>query len=85
MKLSIIFETDVFERAGHVKAAACTALAFLSCHPIGAQGEDCLVGPYRLQLLELGAFTSLLRAALAGVIDETSNLVVQQVVSAMMR
>ncbi|GAX81636.1 hypothetical protein CEUSTIGMA_g9064.t1 [Chlamydomonas eustigma] len=78
LKMSVICETDVFERAGHVKAAACAALAFLSCHPIGARGEDCLVGPYRLQLLELGTFSSLLRAALAGVIDETCNLVVQQ-------
>lgn len=34
-----VFETEVFECAGHVKASACAGIAFLACHPIGAEGE----------------------------------------------
>lgn len=47
-----------------MRAAACTALAFLSCHRIGAEGDECLVGPFRQALLDAGALAALLRAAL---------------------
>eukprot|EP00884_Botryococcus_braunii_P001896 jgi/Botrbrau1/11707/Bobra.0195s0036.1 len=47
----------------HVRAAAATALSFLSGHPIGACGDDCLTGPHRKSLVAQGAFTALLRAA----------------------
>ena len=40
-------EDDNFEHANHVRAAACTCLAFLACHPLGAKGDACLTGPYR--------------------------------------
>lgn len=74
-----VFETEVFERAGHVKASACAGLAFLSCHPIGAEGDECMHGPYRHKLLEMGAFGALLRAALTSVMDPECDMIVQQV------
>ncbi|KAK9861349.1 hypothetical protein WJX84_011522 [Apatococcus fuscideae] len=45
--------------AGHVRAAAATALAFLACHPMGAKGDDCLTGPHRIDLLQAYAVTAL--------------------------
>lgn len=36
-----------FSHAPDVRAAACTTLAFLACHPLGARGDACLVGPFR--------------------------------------
>eukprot|EP00798_Chlamydomonas_sp_ICE-L_P023775 gene23775-9334_t len=74
-----VYETDVFDRAGHVKAAACAGVAFLTCHPIGAKGDDCMHGPYRTKLLEMGAFGALLRAALTSVDNEECDMIVQQV------
>eukprot|EP00210_Caulerpa_lentillifera_P000601 g582.t1 len=62
---------------GHTIAAACTGVAFLACHPIGAKGEKCMIGkliknscfvltvpagPYRSILLENGAYSILLNA-----------------------
>jgi len=38
LTLTQVFETEVFECAGHVKASACAGIASLSCHPIGAEG-----------------------------------------------
>mmetsp|Transcript_26929 Transcript_26929/g.69418 ORF Transcript_26929/g.69418 Transcript_26929/m.69418 type:complete len:871 (-) Transcript_26929:1245-3857(-) len=73
-----VFETEVFECAGHVKASACAGIAFLSCHPIGAEGDECMYGPYRTKLLEMGALGGLLRAALTSVMDEECDMVVQQ-------
>ena len=74
-----VCDTPSFERAGHVKASACAAVSFLACHPIGAKGDDCMVGPYRTKLLEAGAFGVLLRAALTSVLDEQCDMIVQQV------
>ena len=64
--------------AGHVRAAACTCVAFLACHPMGAKGEACLDGPHRSKLLELGAFGALLKAALASSFDQDSKGIIQQ-------
>ena len=74
-----VFETEMFERAGHVKAAAAAAIAFLSCHPIGAPGDECMRGPHRNKLMEMGAFSALLRAALTSVMDPECDMIVQQV------
>lgn len=52
------------DEAPHVRAAACTALAFLASHPLSARGDECMTGPYRERLLATGAFTALLRSAL---------------------
>ena len=49
-------------KSGHVVAAACAGLAFLACHPIGAQGDACMTGPHRKKLLDAGAFHALLSA-----------------------
>ncbi|KAK9825957.1 hypothetical protein WJX74_001162 [Apatococcus lobatus] len=65
-------ETSLFQGAGHVRAAAATALAFLACHPMGAKGDDCLTGPHRIDLLQAGAMTALLQAALDPVGNEES-------------
>lgn len=78
MMLVEVFETEVFERAGHVKASACAGIAFLACHPIGAEGDECMHGPYRTKLLEAGAFGALLRAALTSVMDPDCDMIVQQ-------
>lgn len=53
MTLVEVFETENFERASHVKASACAGVAFLACHPIGAEGDECMNGPYRTKLLEV--------------------------------
>lgn len=53
-------------------------IAFLACHPIGAEGDECMVGPYRQKLLKLGAFGSLLRAALTSVLDNECDEIIQQ-------
>jgi hypothetical protein len=67
-----------FSNAGHVRAAASTCLAFLACHPVGAKGDTCLVGPYRERLLRVGTLGALLRAALASSADCTCNNIIQQ-------
>lgn len=64
--------------AGHVRAAASTCLAALACHPIGAKGDSCLHGPFREQLLSIGAFGALLKAALACSADDPCNAIIQQ-------
>lgn len=64
--------------AGHVRAAAATAIAFLACHPIGAKGEECMWGPYREALLEAGSLRVLLEAALAPTQDETCRKVIEK-------
>lgn len=51
MLLVEVFETEMFERAGHVKASACAGIAFLACHPIGAEGDECMHGPHRCAFL----------------------------------
>ncbi|KAJ9524025.1 hypothetical protein QJQ45_022487, partial [Haematococcus lacustris] len=81
MLLVEVFETETFERAGHVKASACAGIAFLACHPFGAEGDECMVGPYRKKLLEMGAFGGLLRAALTSVMDPDCDMIVQQVLA----
>lgn len=63
---------------GYVSAAACTCLAFLSCHPLGARGDHCLVGPFRSKLLEVGAFGALLKAALSSSADDVCDPIIQQ-------
>ncbi|MEW5306191.1 MAG: hypothetical protein WDW36_008675 [Sanguina aurantia] len=78
MALVEVFETESFERASHVKASACAGVAFLACHPIGAEGDECMNGPYRTQLLEIGAFGALLRAALTSVLDPECDVIIQQ-------
>eukprot|EP00879_Flechtneria_rotunda_P023560 GHRR01024925.1.p1 GENE.GHRR01024925.1~~GHRR01024925.1.p1 ORF type:complete len:713 (+),score=291.71 GHRR01024925.1:1579-3717(+) len=67
-----------FSNAGHVRAASSTCLAFLACHPIGAKGDDCLTGPFRTRLLQVGAFGALLKAALASSADEKYDAIIQQ-------
>lgn len=42
--LSEAYDTPTFERAGHVKAAACASVAFLACHHMGAKVTE----PYLL-------------------------------------
>jgi hypothetical protein len=42
-------------------------------------GDECMHGPYRVKLLEMGALGALLRAALTSVMDEECDMVVQQV------
>lgn len=64
MSFLTVEDTEEFAGAGHVCAAACTGLAFLACHKIGAKGDDCLTGPFRKKLLDIGAFGGLLTAAL---------------------
>lgn len=64
--------------AGHVRAAAATAIAFLACHPIGAKGDDCMWGPYREVLLQAGALEVLLEAALAPTQDESCRKVIEK-------
>lgn len=54
MLLARVHDGNV-QHTGHVRAAAACALSFLSCHNIGARGDDCLTGPYREALLEQGA------------------------------
>ena len=79
LRLSVVQESDNFSQAGNVKASACAAVAFLSCHPVGAKGDECMVGPYRTKLLEAGAFGVLLRASIVTCLDEFCDIVVQQV------
>ena len=64
--------------AGHVRAAAATAIAFLACHPIGAKGDECMWGPYREALLEAGALRVLLEAALAPTEDDNCRKVIEK-------
>eukprot|EP00198_Chlamydomonas_reinhardtii_P003541 XP_001692877.1 flagellar associated protein [Chlamydomonas reinhardtii] len=71
-------ETENFEQAGHVKASACAGVAFLACHPIGAEGDECMFGPFRQKLLGLGAFGALLRAALSSVLESDCDRIIQQ-------
>ena len=61
-----------------MRAAAATAIAFLACHPIGAKGDECMWGPYRVALLEAGALRVLLEAALAPTRDETCRKVIEK-------
>ncbi len=51
-----------------------TSACLLAC-----QGDDCMHGPYRTKLLEMGAFGGLLRAALTSVMDPDCDMIVQQV------
>lgn len=67
-----------FSHAADVRAAACTTLAFLACHPLGARGDACLVGPFRERLLAAGAFGALLRAALGSNAGERCDGLIQQ-------
>lgn len=71
-------ESDTFGATVDIKAAACTCLAFLTCHPIGARGDDCLTGPYRGKLLQVGAFGSLLKAALSSPAGSRGDDIIQQ-------
>ncbi|KXZ56071.1 hypothetical protein GPECTOR_2g953 [Gonium pectorale] len=71
-------ETENFEQAGYVKASACAGVAFLACHPIGAEGDECMYGPFRTKLLNMGAFGALLRAALSSVLDSECDRIIQQ-------
>ena len=64
--------------AGHVRAAAATAIAFLACHPIGAKGDECMWGPYREVLLQAGALEVLLEAALAPTQDDNCRKVIEK-------
>ena len=64
--------------AGHVRAAAATAIAFLACHPIGAKGDECMWGPYRETLLEAGALRVLLEVALAPTEDGNCRKVIEK-------
>ncbi|GMH33927.1 hypothetical protein BSKO_01761 [Bryopsis sp. KO-2023] len=67
-----------FTGSGHVRAAACTGLAFLACHRIGAQGDECLTGPFREKLLDIGAFGGLLLAALEPPEEEQFKTIIEQ-------
>jgi len=63
---------------GHVVAAACTGIAFLACHPIGAKGDDCLTGPYRKQLISAGSLNALLAALLHPPNDQSCKSIVEE-------
>eukprot|EP00803_Ostreobium_quekettii_P006067 evm.model.scf_440.6 EVM.evm.TU.scf_440.6 scf_440:39552-53991(-) len=78
MILLTVEDTEVFRRAGHVRAAATTGLAFLSCHPLGAKGDDCLEGPFRAKLIEIGAFGGLLLSALEPPPEDDCRQIIQQ-------
>jgi hypothetical protein len=67
-----------FAHAADVRAAACTALAFLACHPLGARGDACLIGPFRQRLMGAGAFGALLRAALGSCAGDHVDPIIQQ-------
>jgi hypothetical protein len=67
-----------FSNAPDVRAAACTTLAFLACHPMGARGDACLAGPFRQRLLAAGAFGALLRAALGSSAEDHVDPIIQQ-------
>ena len=68
----------VFSTNGHVIAAACTGLAFLACHPIGAQGDDCMSGPHRKQLIDAGTFHALLSALVHPPEDTSCKSIVEE-------
>ena len=70
--------TNAVSTNGHVMAAACAGLAFLACHPIGAQGDDCMTGPHRQQLLDAGAFDALLSALVHPPEDPSCKSVVEE-------
>lgn len=78
MSFLTVEDTEEFTGAGHVCAAACTGLAFLACHNIGAKGDDCLTGPFREKLLEIGAFGGLLFAALHPHEEEEFRSIIEQ-------
>lgn len=61
-----------------MRAAASTCLAFLACHPLGAKGDSCLEGPFRQQLLGVGTFGALLKAALACSPEDVCDAIIQQ-------
>lgn len=71
----------MFQGSGHVRAAAATALSFLSCHDLSARGDDCMFGPYREELLRQGVLDALLQVALTPPDDEACRSVVQQAAS----
>lgn len=71
-------DTDVFKGSGHVCAAACTGLAFLACHLMGSKGDDCLTGPFRKKLLDIGAFGGLLLAALDPPKEDQFKSIIEQ-------
>ena len=81
MLLVKVKDRGVFSHAGHVRAAAATALSFLSSHNAGARGEDCMVGPYRKEMLDQGVMYSLLQAALSPPKDTQCKEVVEQAAS----
>ena len=79
MTLLDVTEAETFASTGHVRKCACTCLAFLASHPIGVKGDACLSGPFRKRLLQMGAFTALLKAALLSPKDDAScDLIIQQ-------
>lgn len=45
---------------------------------MGAQGDACLWGPFRAQLLSVGALGALLKAALMSSSDDPCNNIIQQ-------
>ncbi|DBA90981.1 TPA: hypothetical protein ACH3X2_004190 [Trebouxia sp. C0005] len=78
LQLITTSDDEAFAGAGHVRAAAATAIAFLACHPIGAKGDECMWGPYREALLEAGALRVLLEAALAPTADDNCRRVLEK-------
>ncbi|KAL0031473.1 hypothetical protein WJX77_002181 [Trebouxia sp. C0004] len=78
LQLITTSDDDAFAGAGHVRAAAATAISFLACHPIGAKGDECMWGPYREALLEAGALRVLLEAALAPTEDDNCRKVIEK-------
>lgn len=78
MAMLEVVQTENFDQAGHVKASACAGVAFLACHPIGAEGEKSMNGPFREKLLSVNAFGALLRAALSSVMEPECYQIIQQ-------
>lgn len=53
LTLVSVEDCNFFKGSGHIQAAACTGLAFLACHPIGAKGEACMFGNNLLKLTSI--------------------------------
>eukprot|EP00873_Tetraselmis_striata_P034657 jgi/Tetstr1/454921/TSEL_041784.t1 len=62
---------------GHSRAAATTGLAFLAGHSFKSQGDECMFGPHRMQLLACGTMDRLLEAALTKDADPELFSVIQ--------
>eukprot|EP00983_Pelagomonas_calceolata_P113248 1159965-Pelagomonas_calceolata.AAC.5 len=81
LESSLILYTTRFFTSQHKQDSACLLAHALTqdCVLASFAGDECMYGPYRTKLLEMGALGGLLRAALTSVMDEECDMVVQQV------